>query len=99
MRLVVEAAPGISFDRVVRALVTICGVYAVETPRPSGATRLRVEGEPSAADVEAAAHRLAPHAQDFLRAAPGWREGLSGVLQLIMLDQLEQIWERRSVNA
>jgi uridine kinase len=99
MRLVVDAVPGMAFDHVVRTLVAICGIQAVEYPLPSGASRLVVEGEPSRADVAAAARRLAPGMRDLMDDTPGWEGGLNGVLQLIILDQLETVRNRRSVNA
>jgi len=99
LRLIVEAVPGIVFNGVARTLVALCGVQAIEIPRASGATRLVIEGDPGADDIIASARRIAPAMCAMIRDAPEWREGLNGIMQLIMLDQIEQIHRRRSVNA
>lgn len=99
LRLVVEAVPGVVFTALARTLVALCGVQAIEVPRPSGATRLIIEGDPGADDIIASAGRIAPAMCAMLRRAPLWQAGLRGIMQLILLDQLEQIHRRRSVNA
>jgi hypothetical protein len=35
---------------------------------------------------------------ELLGNRPDWQAGLKGVMQLIMLDQLEQVRQRRSVD-
>lgn len=99
LRLIVEAVPGIVFNRLARTLVALCGVQAIEVPRPSGATRLIIEGDPAPEDIVASARRIAPAMCAMVRRAPEWQDGLRGIMQLIMLDQLEQVYRRRSVNA
>jgi len=99
LRLVVDAVPGIIFTNLARTLVALCGVQAIEIPRASGATRLVVEGDPAPDDILAAARRVAPAIGALTRSQAQWRDGLGGIMQLIMLDQLEQLYRRRSVNA
>lgn len=99
LRLSVRAIPGMTFDALVRVVVARCGVQAVELPLHAGGARLIVEGEPDAEDIAAAARALAPNVQELMRDAPGWQPGLRGVMQLVILDQLEQIRHRRSLNA
>lgn len=99
LRLIVEAVPGIVFTSLCRTLVALCGVQAIEIPRASGATHLIIEGDPGPDDIVASARRIAPSMCAMVRRSAQWREGLSGIMQLIMLDQLEQIHRRRSVNA
>ncbi len=96
LRLVVEARAGISMEGVTRELVSIAGMQAILLPRASGASRLIVEGEPDTHDVATIAHRLAPEVCELLASAPAWEPGLKGVMQLVMLDQLEQIRHHRS---
>lgn len=99
LRLIVEAVPGIVFSSLARTLVSLCGVQAIEVPRASGATRLIIEGDPGPDDIVASARRIAPAMCALVRRAPEWQDGLRGIMQLIMLDQLEQVYRRRSVNA
>lgn len=98
-RLIVEAAPGVGFDPVTRALVAVAGIYAVELPGEGGRSHLIVEGEPSPADLAAAARRLPSVPEELMRDAPAWEGGTIGVMQLVMLHLIEQVRTRRSVNA
>ena len=52
-----------------------------------------------AGDIVASARRIAPAMCAMVRRSPIWQDGLRGIMQLIMLDQLEQVHRRRSVNA
>ena len=99
MKLLVDAVPGVSFADVTRGLVGIAGIQAAELPLASNRSRLVVEGDPSPADIAAVARRIIFLAHDLMRDEPAWEGGLMGVMQLIMLHQIEQVWHRRSVNA
>jgi len=99
LRLRVQSAPGIGMETLVRVLVAFGNLHAVLSVRTSGATELVVEGDPSAQDVAVMGRRVAPQTFELLRAEPDWEKGLKGVMQVIMLDQLEQIRRRRSVQA
>lgn len=99
LALRVRAEPGIVLDDLARQLVAVCGIQAVVATRPSGASELLVAGEPSRRDVATVGARIAPEMTRLQLSAPNWDEGLRGVIQLLMLDQLEQVHRRRSVNA
>ena len=98
-RLVIDGAPGTSFDPVVRALVAIADIFAVELPKEAGGVELIVEGEPAPADIAAASRQLASRPDELMREEPIWEGGTLGVMQLVMLHMIEQTRYRRSVNA
>lgn len=96
LRLVVFAAPGEDFDKLSRLLTSLCGMKVIEAPLDDGRTEIAIEGEPTAEDIGAAVRRLAAGARELLDLKPVWRPGLRGVMQLIVLDQLQKARSRRS---
>lgn len=99
LRLTVEARPGMAFEEVTRALVAISDVHAIATISTSGVTVLTIEGDASPQDIASAAKRIAPGVVSMMVDTPQWEGGLKGAMQLILLDQLEQLRVRRTVNA
>jgi len=99
LRMVVIAAPGENFDQLARLLTSLCGMQVIEAPLDDGRTEIVIEGEPTAEDVGAAAQRLAGDARELLDLEPHWRPGLRGVMQIIVLDQIQKATVRRSVTA
>lgn len=95
LRLVVTLAPGRNFDRAARLLASLSGIRVIESADDDGRLRLLVEGEPTAADIAAAARRIAPDMDWLLAAAPYWQPGLSGVMQLILLIEFDRARRRR----
>jgi hypothetical protein len=88
--LSVEVTVAQDLSNLARALTGIVGLGVVQTHSQPGWQRLVAEGEPSAADIAAAATALAPNMLDFLSLAPRWAAGLTGVMQLVVLDQIDQ---------
>ncbi|MDQ3188956.1 MAG: glycosyltransferase 87 family protein, partial [Pseudomonadota bacterium] len=98
LRLTVTARPGEDFDHLVRTLASLCGIQAIERPLDSGDTEIAIEGEPTSDDIAAASRRLAPHLKDLLQVHPQWEGGLKGVIQLVVLDQIDRACRRRSMS-
>jgi len=99
LRLNVTAKPGHSFDHLARLLTSLCGMQVIEAPLEKGYVQLLVEGDARVEDIAAVARRLAPEMIPILAVSPAWEPGLKGVIQLIVLDQIERVRRRRSVNA
>ena len=95
LRLIVVLSPGRTFDAPARLLTSLCGMQVIEAPQEDGWTEVLIEGEPTAPDIAAAARRLAPEMLDFLAIKPAWRPGLSGVMQLVVLNELDRSRRRR----
>ena len=99
LRLIVVISPGRTFDVLARLLTSLCGMQVIEAPQADGWTEVLIEGEPTAADIAAAARRLAPDMLDFLAIRPAWRPGLTGVMQLVVLNELDRSRRRRGIAA
>ncbi len=99
LRLIVVISPGRTFDALARLLTSLCGMQVIEAPQADGWTEVLIEGEPTAADIAAAARRLAPDMLDFLAIRPAWRPGLTGVMQLVVLNELDRSRRRRGIAA
>ena len=95
LRLVATLAPGRNFDRAARLLASLSGIRVIESADDDGRLQLLVEGKPSAADIAAAARRIAPDMDWLLAAEPKWQPGLSGVMQLILLTEFDRARRRR----
>ena len=95
LRLIVTAPRGEQFGELTRVLTALCGIQAIEWPLATGETEVFLEGEPTAEDVATAARRLAPGLREFLAADPIWEPGLKGIIQLVVLDQLDRACRRR----
>lgn len=98
LRMIISVRPGEEFDRMVRHLVSRCGIQAIEQPQESGNTEILIEGEATAGDIAKVAELLAPELSELLAVNPRWESGLKGVLQLILLDQIARAARRRRVS-
>jgi len=90
MALAIETAPTADLVSLTRVLIGLAGLRVATETRDDGRLRIVVEGEPSSEDVAAAASVLSPDAADFLALEPQWRGGLTGVMQLAVVDQISQ---------
>jgi uridine kinase len=99
LRLVVTFAPGRNFEAPARLLTALSGMQVIETFGRDGRAQVLIEGEPSAADIAATARRVAPDMHSFLAVDPVWRPGLSGVMQIILLTEIDRSRRRRGFAA
>lgn len=91
LRLVVRARPGIGFGRLARMLAAIGNVLATERHDEAGYSQLCIEGELTSEDIGATARLLAPDVSEFLQRRPQWRAGMAGVMQLVILTQVDRL--------
>lgn len=87
MSLAVEAPTG-DLGALVRVLVGVCGLEVV--PAASDGSGILIAGEARAGDVAAAARALSPGMFDYLGLRPVWADGVTGIMQLVVLDQIGQ---------
>lgn len=90
LALSVEVSVTQDLSNLVRVLTGICGLGVVQDMTLSGQQRIVIEGDPTAADIAAAARALVPHMFDFLSLTPRWLDGQRGIMQLVVLDQIDQ---------
>lgn len=72
----------------VRQLVALGGVCALEAPGTRFAAQIEIEGDPTADDIAGIARCLLPQMYDYLAMEPVWNDGLLGIMQLAFLHQL-----------
>ena len=70
-------------------------MQVIERPLPDGRNEVVIEGEPTAADIAAAAIRLCPDMAELLSTEPEWRSGLTGVMQIIILCEFDRSRRQR----
>ncbi len=99
LKLVVRSSNIINEMKLSRVLVGICGLHLdIVNAVDSSEIELTIEGEVTAADIEVAASMLCPRSLEFLDIKPVWRNGMSGVMQLITLSQIDQNLKRRILS-
>jgi uridine kinase len=99
LRLVVTLGPGRSFDAEARLLTSLCGMQVIEAPMADGRTEIIIEGQPTAEDIAAAARRLCPDMAEFLDLEPVWLADLTGIMQLVILWELDRSRRQRGASA
>ena len=56
---------------------------------------MTIEGDVSAEDIALAAGTLAPNLQEMLDIHPKWEDGMTGIMQLMALLQIEESLKNR----
>ncbi len=83
-------------ERLARALIGVCGLHLdMQQSEQSSEVELRIEGDVSAEDIALAARDLAPSLTEMLDVAPLWEDGMTGIMQLLVLVQMEQSLKSR----
>jgi uridine kinase len=98
MKLVVRSRHILYEQMLRRILVGICGLHLdVLHHRESGEIVLVVEGDCSADDMAQAARLICPNMLDYLDIHPLWKNGVSGVMQLVVLAHINQIYRKQLI--
>lgn len=98
LKLVVRLRDSLNELSLTRVLVGICGLHVERTVHQDGAeVELTLEGEISAQDIALAATLVCPRVLEFLDISPEWQDGMSGLMQLITLSQINQALTERFV--
>lgn len=90
MRLRIEGPASSEFSSLTRTLLGIAGLSVTEDNYGEGRPCITLEGDPSAEDIASAFASLDHRIEDILAIAPVWTSGLTGVMQVVVLDQVGQ---------
>lgn len=91
LKLVATLRNSAGHERVARVLIGICGLHLdVQAHDDAGEVELTIEGDVAAEDVSLAARHLVPDLQEMLDVRPHWRDGMNGIMQLLVLTQVEE---------
>lgn len=87
---------GTYHERLARMLIGICGLHLdIELAEDSDEVEMTIEGDVSAEDIALAAGTLAPNLQEMLDIHPKWEDGMTGIMQLMALLQIEESLKNR----
>lgn len=96
LKLVVHARHGADYDRLVRVLISVCGLHVDMTVQGAdGSATLTVEGETTGEDIALAVRKLLPEFEEMIDLMPAWSNGMLGLMQLIVLLHTEQSLRKR----
>ncbi len=91
LQLLVRARHQLNELSLTRALVSCCGITSSAHPSDDPReTVLTFSGEGLAADYALAARQVCPRALELLDRQPQWADGVLGLMQLIVLSQVNQ---------
>ncbi|NUB05070.1 phosphoribulokinase/uridine kinase [Azospirillum sp. Vi22] len=83
-------------ERLTKALIAICGVHLdLDFPDEGQTVDMTIEGDVWAEDIGLAAANLVPHLDELLDVQPHWHSNMLGVMQLIVLMQIDENLRRR----
>lgn len=97
LKLVALIRRSVSHERMARVLIGICGLHLdMQQVGDSGDVEMIIEGDVSAEDVALAARKLVPGLREMLDVSPRWESGMSGIMQLLVLMQIEESLKNRN---
>ena len=98
LKLFVHSRHGADEESLVRVLVGVCGLHVdMALCSDNSVVELTIEGESSPEDIELAARELFPELSELLDINPRWEEGVKGLMQLVILSQINQALRRRLI--
>jgi uridine kinase len=96
LKLSAQIRSGTYHERLARILIGICGLHLdIELAEDSDEVGMTIEGDVSAEDIALAAASLAPNLQEMLDIHPCWEDGMTGIMQLMVLLQIEESLKNR----
>ena len=97
-RLLARSRHGLNELLLRRVLVGICGLHVDMTSSADGSEiELKIEGDASAPDIAQAARVLCPRIFEFLDIRPEWKDGVSGLMQLVTLSHINRALTKRFI--
>ena len=86
----------IYYKNLIRVLIGVCGMRIdVDYLDSPGAVELDIEGEVNGKDMAMAAGLLVPYCSEILALEPKWMNGITGLMQLIVLIQSAHVLQER----
>jgi uridine kinase len=96
LKLRVYIRDGLYAERLAKALIAICGVQLeMDIMEESLEVEMSIEGDVWAEDLGLAAAHLVPYLDELLDVEPHWRSDVLGMMQLIVLLQIDANLRRR----
>jgi len=95
-KLEVSIKNGIYYHELMRVLIGICGLQVnIKSLDEKGKVVLEINGDISSEDVNLAAFMLVPHMEEMLDMSAKFAKGIQGVVQIIILMEIDEALKRR----
>tara|TARA_R110001583_G_scaffold149372_1_gene301452 strand:+ start:11458 stop:13503 length:2046 start_codon:yes stop_codon:yes gene_type:complete len=95
-KLIVSSKQGFNELELVRALIGVCGLHVdIEYSDGLNEVSITIEGETRCDDVAMAASIVCPRIFEFLDIIPKWQDGVTGIMQLLVLSHINQALTKR----
>ncbi|ACT60876.1 nucleoside/nucleotide kinase family protein [Hirschia baltica] len=91
LRLRIKSKQGDDLRDLETLLVSVCGLNVLEQTKDNGEIEVVIEGTPSANDIAIVADKLFPTMKEYLALEPKWHADQHGLLQLVVLDQINRV--------
>jgi uridine kinase len=88
---------GTYYAELSRTLIGLCGAQLELDILEGGAVEMVIGGDVFARDIELAARKLLPHLDDLLALEPRWEGGVTGIMQLTTIMQVDHELKARPV--
>ena len=96
LKLVVIQNNGLSELNLNKILISLCGLHVDVVVSDGGSeVQTTIEGDASASDIALAAKMVCPNMFDFLYQKPIWSDGVTGIMQLVTLNHINQLMTKR----
>lgn len=90
LSLKITTQNGNTFDNLKIYLISLCGLNVMDELTDDGNTQIIIEGTPSSENIKVVASKLYREMHEHISHIPKWHGKQSGLLQLIILDQLNE---------
>ncbi|MBB5693919.1 glycosyltransferase 87 family protein [Muricoccus pecuniae] len=97
LKLRVRLRNPIGLDRLARLLIALCGAQVDVAPAMgSAAAEIVVDGnDVQPEDIHLTALQLVPELEELLARNPAWQTGITGIMQLVVLQQIAELAPKR----
>ena len=99
LKLDVYLSDGIYAEKLIKALISICGVKAnLDIDEKNFEAHISVEGDVWPEDIQLASSKLVPNLEELIDINPKWSSDSIGIMQLIVLMQVSHYFKSRDLS-
>ena len=99
LKLDVYLSDGIYAEKLIKALISICGVKAnLDIDENNFEAHISVEGDVWPEDIKLASSKIVPNLEELIDINPKWSSDSIGIMQLIVLMQVSHYFKSRDLS-
>ena len=96
LKLKVKIKNGAYYQELLRVLIGVCGLQVnIEEFDEKGDIELDIQGDVQPEDLQLASGMITPHLGEFIVEEGGFNPGMTGVMQLIAMIEIDQALRNR----